>query len=385
MNNFFTSALRAVSDRLSGKADKENEAGGFAGGKDAKAVNSDMNDIDAIQLGTGTNSTPKTLQVYDYRLMNADGTVPDKRIPQLKGKLDCKISKDEYIDMYTTPGLYYLNVTGIYPGEPSDGNDGSLVAGQVTEPFYMYVSTRDVFTVWGGTSNIAQHRIKEGTLQKRDGEVAIDWGTEVSRSWGKWQNYLTDADVGKLLEGYQTKLTFDNTPTAGSDNPVTSGGVANAVNNLSDRIETVDDNANVNIHKVSNDISDVKERVASLESNMSNANANINDNFSDIQELKNITIPELSDRVSQKQDKLTFDETPTAGSDNPVTSGGICDAFSEIQSGMTDISNYATENRSRIGDIAARVTENESQIGDIDTALDSIIAIQNALIGGETS
>ena len=39
--------------------------------------------IDAIQLGTGNNSEAKTLQVYDYKLMNADGTIPSERMPQL--------------------------------------------------------------------------------------------------------------------------------------------------------------------------------------------------------------------------------------------------------------------------------------------------------------
>ena len=31
--------------------------------------------------------------------------------------------------------------------------------------------------------------------------------------------------------------------------------------------------------------------------------------------------------VNQKQDKLTFDSTPTSGSTNPVTSGGVYDAL----------------------------------------------------------
>ena len=51
---------------------------GFSGGKDAIAENG----IDAIQLGTGTNKSPKTLQVYDYTMMNADGKIPIDRLPQ---------------------------------------------------------------------------------------------------------------------------------------------------------------------------------------------------------------------------------------------------------------------------------------------------------------
>ncbi|HIV02287.1 MAG TPA: hypothetical protein IAC74_01835 [Candidatus Aphodoplasma excrementigallinarum] len=53
---------------------------GFAGGAKAKAVDSSDNGIDAIQLGTGTNNTAKTLQVYGYQLLDADGKIPDERL-----------------------------------------------------------------------------------------------------------------------------------------------------------------------------------------------------------------------------------------------------------------------------------------------------------------
>ena len=53
---------------------------GFAGGKDAKTQKSSIEAIDAIQLGTGTNSTPKSVQAYSYTLMNPDGTIPKERL-----------------------------------------------------------------------------------------------------------------------------------------------------------------------------------------------------------------------------------------------------------------------------------------------------------------
>lgn len=49
---------------------------GFAGGQNAVCATN----TDCIQLGTGTNSTANTLQVYDYTLMNADGTIPSTAI-----------------------------------------------------------------------------------------------------------------------------------------------------------------------------------------------------------------------------------------------------------------------------------------------------------------
>lgn len=63
------------------------------------------------------------------------------------------------------------------------------------------------------------------------------------------------AAINALDSGKQDTLTFDSTPTSGSYNPVTSGGVANA--------------------------------------------------------------------LAAKQDTLTFDQTPTQNSTNPVTSGGV--------------------------------------------------------------
>ena len=44
---------------------------GFAGGYLAKTVDSSGNKIDAIQLGTGTNNTPKTLQVYTHKVYDS--------------------------------------------------------------------------------------------------------------------------------------------------------------------------------------------------------------------------------------------------------------------------------------------------------------------------
>ena len=56
---------------------------GFAGGYNAKTQTSARVAIDAIQLGTGTNLAAKTLQVYDYRLMDADGQIPEARMSSL--------------------------------------------------------------------------------------------------------------------------------------------------------------------------------------------------------------------------------------------------------------------------------------------------------------
>ena len=52
---------------------------GFAGGYNAKAL------VDAIQLGEGENENERTLQVYDYQLMDANGLIPSERLPFASG------------------------------------------------------------------------------------------------------------------------------------------------------------------------------------------------------------------------------------------------------------------------------------------------------------
>ena len=69
---------------------------GFAGGKNAKSTASN-----SIQLGEGTNSAEKTLQVYDYTLMKSDGTIPSERMPSKVDKEDGKgLSTNDFTDEY---------------------------------------------------------------------------------------------------------------------------------------------------------------------------------------------------------------------------------------------------------------------------------------------
>lgn len=77
------------------------------------------------------------------------------------------------------------------------------------------------------------------------------------------------SDINTALAGKQNTLTFDSTPSSGSSNPVTSGGVKTALDG--------------------------------------------------------------------KQDTLTFDSAPTDSSTNPVTSGGVYTEVSELKENLTDL------------------------------------------------
>ena len=69
---------------------------GFSGGYQAQTgTDSDGNYIDAIQLGTGTNTGAKTLQVYNYQLMDASGYVPNERLREIStGAVTSLLLKD---------------------------------------------------------------------------------------------------------------------------------------------------------------------------------------------------------------------------------------------------------------------------------------------------
>ena len=99
----------------------------------------------------------------------------------------------------------------------------------------------------------------------------------------------------------QDALTFDNLPTQGSNNPVKSGGVYSKIQDLT--------------------------TVAQL----------IRDDVSAIQQ-----------EMPEKQNVLTFDNTPTANSDNPVKSKGIKSAIDGVQAAVDSL--YPTDNLVRISE-----------------------------------
>ena len=67
------------------------------------------------------------------------------------------------------------------------------------------------------------------------------------------------------MSGYQTKLTFDTTPTDGSGNPVTSDGIAKALGTASDM-------TNEDINELRSLIDNISLRLDEIESNLSTLN-----------------------------------------------------------------------------------------------------------------
>ena len=142
-------------------------------------------------------------------------------------------------------------------------------------------------------------------------------------------------NVKNTLKNKQDKLTFDSTPTAGSNNPVTSDGIKRALDNI--------------------DVGNVQEQLDTIKAEQTEQNTKISSNKREIDSVKQ--------DLSGKQNVLTFDATPTAGSQNPVTSEGIKKAIDNV-----DVGNV----QEQLDAIKQEQTEQNKKISDNKTAVDSV-------------
>lgn len=142
-------------------------------------------------------------------------------------------------------------------------------------------------------------------------------------------------NVKNTLKNKQDKLTFDATPTAGSNNPVTSDGIKRALDNI--------------------DVGNVQEQLDAIKTEQREQNTKISSNKTEIDSVK--------EDLAGKQNVLTFDATPTAGSQNPVTSDGIKKAIDNV-----DVGNV----QEQLDAIKQEQTEQNKKISDNKTAVDSV-------------
>ena len=160
---------------------------GFAGGKNAIAGEDYSNGIDAIQLGTGTNSAPKTMQVYGYQLLDANGKIPDARLNDapsdgtLYGRKNggwaavtagLETVDIDDIDDIKTEGLYRLN----------NYFEEELPSGQTADQKYVELLVVSDY-VYVSDPSVRQTRYKsDGTVITREFNYMDNGGT-----WYDWQ------------------------------------------------------------------------------------------------------------------------------------------------------------------------------------------------------
>ena len=231
----------------------------------------------------------------------------------------------------------YKNIswTGLRKYQMIENQDGTVSFLDVTE----YINTQDAQVLANdlNTNNDLVNRIMAGEF------------------------FYTEAESDALLALKQNLLTFDDAPTAGSNNPVKSSGIKSSFDAVNTRIDnlsvfsfyicgsgeydpvtgqpTIQNPDTSTFYLVPTGtspdvfvewvyINNAWEKFGSTTVDLSNY----------------VTISDLQDALDDKQDTLTFDSTPTDNSDNPVTSDGIYDALSgKSDTGHNHDSRYYTE------------------------------------------
>ena len=121
--------------------------------------------------------------------------------------------------------------------------------------------------------------------------------------------------IDENIRGKQDALTFDDTPTAESDNPVTSGGIKTALDTKQgtltfDDTPTAGSDNPVKSKGIKSALDTKQDTLTFDETPKANSNNPVKSKG-------------IKTALDGKQDALTFDSTPTANSTNPVTSGGV--------------------------------------------------------------
>ena len=204
------------------------------------------------------------------------------------------------IDDAPTDGKYYGRKNGGWYeviGDPEGRVDWGEIAGSMS-------NQTDLITVLDAkTNSTAIVDEFDSTYSYPSGANYVMYQGDLWKIFGPYQGDFDDIptkekkNLSYLLSLKQNVLTFDNTPTSGSVNPVESGGIYIALAG--------------------------KQDVLTFDSSATSGSSN----------------PVTSDGIYQdltgKQDTLTFDNSATSGSANPVTSDGIYQGLAAKQNTLT--------------------------------------------------
>lgn len=218
-------------------------------------------------------------------------------------------------------------------------------------------------------------------------------------------NDLVTADKSNLVaainEVKNSAYTVDEHVTAGSTNPVQNTGVKEYVDAqdeatlqsakgyTDDKIGELKPDDGTTVVELTGHLGDLNNAAESLVTAINNIDGRVEHNLLGIGALETslnqestarITgDQELGTRVTQveqaKQDKLTFDGTPTHDSSNPVTSTGIKDYVDEITGQLGDLNTPAESLVTAINQLEGKYKEPDTAMSDT-----SENAVQNKVI-----
>ena len=153
---------------------------------------------------------------------------------------------------------------------------------------------------------------------------------------------------------YQEEIDNINRKLVALQSEVTK--LKNDVNNLNP------DEVQRKLDAMQTEINGVKTSIQTITQNVTTLTGNVNTNTTDIETLTG-EMTNVKNTLNNKQNVLTFDATPTAGSQNPVTSAGIKRALDNI-----DVGNV----QEQLEAIEREQTEQNNKISSNKTEIDSV-------------
>lgn len=207
--------------------------------------------------------------------------------------------------------------------------------------------------------------------------------------------------VAAINEVKDSAYTVDEHVTAGSTNPVQNTGVKeyvdaqdaatlqSAKDYTDDKIGELEPGDGSTVVELTGHLGDLKNAAESLVTAINSIDGRVEQNSLGIGALETSLNQESAARVAgdqaldtkitqveqAKQDKLTFDDTPTHSSNNPVTSTGIKDYVDEITGQLGDLNTPAESLVTAINQLEGKYKEPDTAMSDT-----SENAVQNKVI-----
>ena len=207
--------------------------------------------------------------------------------------------------------------------------------------------------------------------------------------------------VAAINEVKDSAYTVDEHVTAGSTNPVQNTGVKeyvdaqdeatlqSAKDYTDDKIGELEPGDGSAVVELTGHLGDLKNAAESLVTAINNIDGRVEQNLFGIGALETSLNQESAARIAgdqaldtkitqveqAKQDKLTFDDTPTHSSNNPVTSTGIKDYIDEITGQLGDLNTPAESLVTAINQLDGKFKDPDDVMSDT-----SKNAVQNKVI-----
>ena len=207
--------------------------------------------------------------------------------------------------------------------------------------------------------------------------------------------------VAAINEVKDSAYTVDEHVTAGSTNPVQNTGVKeyvdaqdeatlkSAKDYTDDKIGELEPGDGSAVVELTGHLGDLNNTAESLVTAINNVDTRVKQNALGIDTLETSLNQEYAARIAgdqaldtkitqieqAKQDRLTFDDTPTHSSNNPVTSTGIKDYVDEITGQLGDLNTPAESLVTAINQLEGKYKEPDTAMSDT-----SENAVQNKVI-----